>query len=137
MHTKWGLMHIHEYMHLIKFSLVQISLKLSIYPHMYWLLIFCIIWIINLKWILSMKYRNKHLNRSSFVIGVVKKSMELILEKIWKRMIKKKWWKKPGKSLIKNLQIGLPLQPIEINKTNTLFMTYIWVQPETSQRYHY
>jgi len=33
-------------------------------------------------------------------MGGIKKLMELILEKIWKRVVKKKLRKKPGKKLI-------------------------------------
>jgi hypothetical protein len=32
--------------------------------------------------------------------GSIKKSMELIWEKIWKRVVKKNRWKKPGKNFI-------------------------------------
>ena len=59
-------------------------------------------------------------------MGGIKKIDGLILEKIWKRVVKKKLWKKPGKKLIlpwwvkneekklknayvQNLQIGLLL----------------------------
>ena len=66
--------------------------------------------------------------------------MELILEKIWKRVVKKKLWKKPGKKLIlpwwvkneekklkkanvQNLQIGLLLKIRKIKKCDFLNKT--------------
>ena len=52
-------------------------------------------------------YRNKHLNRNSFGIGVVlKKSMK----KIWETLVGEKWWeKKLEKANTRNSHIGIPL----------------------------